>query len=135
MTTVAEEVKWIASWNHYLSELDSGASWVSLGDTGITSAALRSIIMPITAIVGFEPVEDGTWWLHISISHKHRVPTYSEIKEVKSVFIGPNRKGIMVFPQESNYVNIHPYCLHLFSPLGRDPLPEFSRIENGKRIL
>ena len=50
-----------------------------------------------------------------------------DLKEVKRVFVGEDKKAIMVFPPESEHVNIHPNCLHLYAPLGEDPLPDFSK--------
>ena len=40
--------------------------------------------------------------------------------------IGNDKKAIMVFPEEENYVNIHPNCLHLWYS-AENPIPEFSQ--------
>ena len=64
-------------------------------------------------------------WLHLSMSRKDRVPTYTDVRRVKEMFIGKDRKAIQIFPAESEHYNLHPNCLHLWSPLERDPLPDF----------
>jgi hypothetical protein len=46
------------------------------------------------------------------------------------MFVGSARKAVMVLPAEEEHVNIHPFCLHLYSPLDRDPLPDF-RMNGG----
>jgi hypothetical protein len=68
---------------------------------------------------------DGSLWLHVSMSRRHEVPDYSDLAEVKRTFVGPQRKAIMVLPAESEHYNLHPYCLHLYSPIDSDPLPDF----------
>lgn len=78
---------------------------------------------------------EGKRWVHASCSRYDRVPTYEDVKEVKASFIGMDRKAIMVFPEKRFYVNIHPYCLHLFSCLDGDGLPEFSGVVGGLRTL
>jgi len=69
---------------------------------------------------------DGKLWQHVSLSRKSRLPTYDDIKLVKSLFIGDNKDAIQVFPKIENHVNIHPYCLHLWSCLEGSPLPDFT---------
>jgi hypothetical protein len=71
-------------------------------------------------------------WIHVSVSRQNRIPPWADIRKVKDIFIGRDQKAIMVIPSESEYVNCHPYCMHLFSNLERDPLPDFTR---GNGIL
>ena len=68
---------------------------------------------------------DNKEWLHVSFSRKNRMPDYKDIQLVKNNFIGADKKAIMVFPEQKNYVNICEYCLHLFYSAD-NPLPEFS---------
>lgn len=72
-------------------------------------------------------------WLHVSYWHKNRVPNHATTTLVKELFIGDNREAIAVFPPKSRYVNVHPYCLHLWSPL--DPRdrrwPKFEKYVEG----
>jgi len=76
-----------------------------------------------------ENVTVDTIWLHVSVSHKNRMPTYEELSEIKLIFIGNERKAIQVFPAAAEHYNRHPNCLHLFAPLERDPLPDFRDAE------
>ena len=70
--------------------------------------------------------EDSKRWLHVSFSRPNRMPDYDDITMVKRAFIGDDVKAIMIFPERKYYVNLHPYCLHLWSCLDGDGLPEFS---------
>jgi hypothetical protein len=79
-----------------------------------------------SVIVSFSREGDGKRWAHLSIAHKSRIPTYTELKYLKDNWLGPHKKCIMLFPEESKHVNIHPYCLHLFHCLDDDGLPDFT---------
>lgn len=81
-------------------------------------------LLRVVASIGKEL--DGHQWLHISVSHRRRVPTYDEICYVKRHWAGDDRKCVMVFPAKSEHVNIHPYCLHLWCCVDGDPLPDFT---------
>jgi hypothetical protein len=71
-------------------------------------------------------IEDGKRWLHVSLSRKHRMPTYEDIALVKRAFIGDGLKAIMIFPERKYHVNLHSFCLHLWACLEDDQLPKFS---------
>lgn len=75
---------------------------------------------------------DGRKWLHFSVARPDRLPTWDDLKETKRLFLGPERKAIQVIPKDSQYVNIHPYCLHLFACLSDDGLPDFT---GGEKTL
>jgi hypothetical protein len=72
-------------------------------------------------------VHDGQKWQHVSVSRQRRLPSWQDIRTVKDLFIGGDQKAIMVLPPNPEYVNVHPYCMHLFCNLFNDPLPDFTR--------
>lgn len=76
---------------------------------------------------------DGRRWHHVSVARPDRVPTWDDIAMVKRVWLGHGVLAIQVIPPTSKHVNIHPYCLHLWScaELG-SLLPDFTR--GGKTI-
>ena len=74
---------------------------------------------------------DGKEWLHTSMSRPDRIPSYQDITAVKDQFIGSARKAIIVLPSREEHVNIHPFCLHLYSCLQEDGLPDFRRQGGG----
>ena len=71
---------------------------------------------------------DGRRWLHLSVSHRERVPDWDELKAVKSEFMGDRAHAVQVFPPKDQWVNDHPYCLHLWHCLDGEPLPDFRHI-------
>ncbi len=62
-------------------------------------------------------MDDGSRWLHVSISRSDRLPTWDEVREMKDHFIGRKHEAIQVLPSEDDYVNVNSYCLHLWSPI------------------
>jgi len=87
--------------------------------------------MDLIVIVSIGREQDGNLWRHVSFSRQKRMPTYSEIAEYKSLFIGNEKYALMVFPPQEKHVNLHKFCLHLWEPLDHYPLPEFSGILAG----
>lgn len=61
---------------------------------------------------------DGMEWEHISVSTRHRCPTWDEMCFIKSLFWDGEDCVMQLHPPESEYVNFHPYCLHLWHPIG-----------------
>ena len=67
---------------------------------------------------------DETGWEHVSISTKRRVPNWKEMCFVKELFWTEQECVIQFHPPESEYVNNHPFCLHLWKPVKIDiPMP------------
>ena len=56
----------------------------------------------------------GNGWEHVSISFPDRCPTWDEMCYIKSVFWDSEDLVVQLHPPESEYVNCHPYCLHLW---------------------
>ena len=56
-----------------------------------------------------------TNWDHVSVSVKHRCPNWPEMNMIKDLFWYECETVIQFHPRKTEYVNIHPYCLHLWS--------------------
>ncbi len=104
---------------------DLPGHWVSV-DESIDGGAWQHRVAPLQVIATIELAPDRSRWLHVSVIHRERIPTYGELAKVKREFIGDGRGAIMVFPPQSEHVNIHPNCLHLYRPLSEWPLPDFT---------
>lgn len=70
-------------------------------------------------------------WEHVSVSTRVRCPTWEEMCYVKSLFWDPEDLVIQIHPPESDYINEHPYCLHLWRPVGVE-LPRPPAIAVGR---
>lgn len=56
-------------------------------------------------------IDRGKW--HLSISHRHRYPTWDEIKFARYEFLPDAKTIAMILPPRNEYVNFHPNCFHL----------------------
>lgn len=61
---------------------------------------------------------EGMGWEHVSVSTRERAPTWDEMCAVKALFWSPEDTVVQYHPPESQYVNVHPHCLHLWRPIG-----------------
>lgn len=62
---------------------------------------------------------DGFGWEHCSITlDKKRTADWEELCMIKDMFWGETDCVVQYHPPKADHVNIHPYCLHLFRPVG-----------------
>lgn len=62
----------------------------------------------------FVIASDAMGWEHVSVSRKDRCPTWDEMCQIKDMFWGEEDCVVQYHPPRSEYVNMHPYCLHLW---------------------
>lgn len=63
-------------------------------------------------------------WEHVSVSLPNRCPTWEEMCFIKDLFWSDDEAVMQLHPRRADYVNNHPYCLHLWRPLDAAiPLP------------
>jgi hypothetical protein len=74
---------------------------------------------------------DGMLWEHVSVSiglpgrEALRCPTWEEMCYVKSVFWDTDDCVVQFHPTKSEYVNRHPYVLHLWRSIDKEfPIPD-----------
>lgn len=65
----------------------------------------------------------GGGWEHVSVSPcskaRKTCPTWEEMCAIKGMFFLPEECVVQYHPPRSEYVNNHPYCLHLWRPVGQ----------------
>lgn len=70
----------------------------------------------------FVVASNGGGWEHVSVSPRNRkrqsCPTWDEMCAIKDMFFLPEECVVQYHPPKSDYVNCHPYCLHLWKPTG-----------------
>lgn len=63
-------------------------------------------------------------WEHVSVSLERRTPTWKEMEWVRDQFWEPEECVMQLSVPRAQHINHHPYCLHLWRPVGVDiPLP------------
>lgn len=63
---------------------------------------------------------DGMGWDHVSVSMRHRTPNWRELCFIKDLFFSEDETVVQFHPKKSEYVNNHPYCLHLWKKQDHD---------------
>lgn len=76
--------------------------------------AYRNKTQGLLVLVSVSIMENGEKFLHVSVSRRSRLPSWDDLKRVKAAFIGEEREAVHVLPKASDYINLHPYCLHLW---------------------
>lgn len=64
-----------------------------------------------------EEGDPGWPWEHVSVSLENRCPTWDEMAKVKNAFWNDEETVVQFHPARSQYVNVHPFCLHLWRRL------------------
>lgn len=57
-----------------------------------------------------------TGWEHVSVNGSDRVPTWAEMCAIKGLFWDDEEAVLEYHPRKSQYINCHPYVLHLWRP-------------------
>lgn len=65
----------------------------------------------------FDNAGESCEWVHLSISRQDRLPSWDDLKGVKKMFLGDHREAVQVLPKAEDYINLHPFCLHLWAPM------------------
>jgi hypothetical protein len=89
---------------------------------------VRKVELRVIASRGGGPAELGgddpySRWDHVSVSLADRCPTWEEMCFIKELFFERHEPAMQLHPVK-DYVNNHPYCLHLWRPRDAEiPLP------------
>lgn len=62
----------------------------------------------------------GRGWDHVSVSFSKRCPTWEEMCQVKDMFFKDSEMAIQYHPAKEDYINCHPFCLHIWRPQGTE---------------
>lgn len=67
---------------------------------------------------------DGEGWEHVSVSLPDRCPTWEEMCRIVALFWDDDDCVMQLHPPRAQWISNHPYCLHLWRPIGQSiPLP------------
>ena len=87
-------------------------------------------IIPVNApMIKYKPIifaTNGEGWEHVSVSihQENRCPKWEDMCRIKDLFWDKNETVVQYHPPESEYVNNHKYCLHMWRKIGYEfPLP------------
>ena len=90
-------------------------------------------IIPHYRVANYEyriMASDGEGWEHISITVAEkgkpakRNPTWQEMCDMKNAFWGEDDCCVQYHPAKSEYISMHPFCLHIWRPTSESlPIP------------
>lgn len=63
---------------------------------------------------------NGEGWDHVSVSRRNRCPNWTEMEQVKRLFFRDDETAMQLHVPPADYVNAHPYTLHLWRPLDQE---------------
>lgn len=111
------------------------AGWTSPADApwGCFQIPLRGALQTVSAAV---IVGDGLGWDHVSVSlpGRKRCPTWDEMCAVRDLFFRPEAVVLEIHPRAADYVNDHPYVLHLWQWQGGEiPCPPPITVGLGRK--
>lgn len=75
---------------------------------------------PLTVIASLDHPEGHVqlagphYLLHASLAYPDRLPEWWEVVAVKEALYGRDQDATMLLPRESDWVNVHDFCLHLW---------------------
>jgi hypothetical protein len=55
-------------------------------------------------------------WDHVSVSLRHRTPTWAEMVWIKNLFFEPEELVIQFHPPQKQYINCAKHVLHIWRP-------------------
>jgi hypothetical protein len=81
-------------------------------------------LVPLEGEMWHVMLGDGMGWQHLSISNAQRriLPSWNVMCRVKEAFFSDEDWCVQFHPAKDDYINDHPYTLHLWRPLN-EPLP------------
>lgn len=86
---------------------------------------------PLTVIASSGNKETGIEWEHVSVSLQNtprKCPSWEEMCIVKGLFWDATECVVQFHPPESDYVNTHTGCLHLWKQQHGESFPQPPRI-------
>lgn len=58
----------------------------------------------------------GYGWDHVSVSTRHRCPTWEEMEFVRSICFHDHETAMQLSVPRKDHIDHHPHCLHLWRP-------------------
>jgi hypothetical protein len=76
-------------------------------------------MVPLDGEFWFVRISDGQDWKHLSVSNAQKkvLPSWTTMCRIKESFFGDDEWVCQFHPAKEDYVNDHPFVLHLWMPL------------------
>jgi hypothetical protein len=67
----------------------------------------------LSVIASIDRTQHGAL-LHVSLALPDKLPKWDQIKAIRNYFFPKTVDVMMVLPQERDYINVHPFAMHLW---------------------
>lgn len=115
------KIPWIAAEPHRCSYPSGHRFENKYGDSyGIFMIPFKTAELKV--IVSAGDLDPNYPWEHVSVSLPNRCPNWPEMCHVKNIFWGEDETVVQYHPKKSEYVDCHPYCLHMWRPVNGEIL-------------
>jgi hypothetical protein len=84
------------------------------GSVGDETCGAFDVPSPIDKAPMLAIASSGYGWDHISVSRANRCPNWPEMEFVRRMFFKDDETVMQLHVPESEHVNLHPNCLHLW---------------------
>ena len=108
----------LEKWRVKYGDMASNSSYGMMGAFMVESPIDGNMILIIS--------DDGkeSKWEHVSASRRNRCPNWIEMCFIKDLFWAEDETVIQYHPPKNEYINNHPFVLHLWKPKKQKiPLP------------
>lgn len=105
---------------HYRVTSGPFGSTREYGNTGLFHIPFASPVLRVLASDGTAwPEEMGSpAWEHVSVSRPDRCPSWEDMDRIKQIFWADDETVLQFHVPRQDHINNHPYCLHLWKPIG-----------------
>jgi len=75
--------------------------------------AFEHRLVPLKVMRSISTADSGFWY-HLSVSRPDRIPSWDDLLKVRNELLG-DIECYHVIPTAKDYVNVHPYCMHIWA--------------------
>ena len=107
---------------------------IRVGDRRLANPALAQLagssedgwngdfLVPLDGELWHVRLSDGIGWRHLSVSNaqKKMLPTWNIMCRLKACFFADDVWVVQYHPAQEDYINDHPFTLHLWEPLNEE---------------
>jgi hypothetical protein len=88
-------------------------------------------LVPLEGELWHVMISDQMGWKHLSVTNaqKKMLPSWTVLGRLKDLFYGDDEWACQFFPAKEDYIDDHPFCLHIWKPLDEElPRPSIALV-------
>jgi len=94
------------------------------GQVGDETCGCFKVPSPVDGTILPVVASSDMGWEHVSVSHRDRIPTWTEMDYIKRLFFKDDEVAMQLHVRPVDHINVHDFVLHLWRPtFAPIPLP------------